>query len=121
MRDEDWIISLTAFIAFAAYIGGFVNGRNTPRSFFFSASNIWMIGFTVFVMHFISAFHYKYEWSHVKALEFTAKQTFELFSLDLWYIHLSSSKQEPYSEGETDRSARTGDSEIFKNPEIQGL
>ena len=82
MRDEDWIISLTAFIAFAAYIGGCVKGRNTPRSFFFNASNIWMIGFTVFVMHFISAFHYKYEWSHVKALEFTAKQTFEITGVE---------------------------------------
>ena len=40
---------------------------------------------------------------------------------DIWCIHLSSPEQESYSEGETDRSARTGDSEILKSSEIKGL
>ena len=39
--------------------------------------------------------------------------------VDLWFIHLSSPEQESYSESETDRSARTGDSEIFKDLEIK--
>ena len=38
---------------------------------------------------------------------------FEYF--DIWVIHLSSPEQESYSEVETDRSARTGGSEIFKD------
>ena len=40
---------------------------------------------------------------------------------DPWCIHLSSPEQESYSEDETDRSARTGDSEILKSSEIKGL
>ena len=40
-----------------------------------------------------------------------------MFSL----ICLGSREQQSYSEGETDRSARTGDSETLKNSEIEDL
>ncbi len=40
---------------------------------------------------------------------------------DLWFIHLSSPEQESYSEGETDRSARTGGYETLKGSEIKRL
>lgn len=83
MSNEDWLISLTAFISFAAYIGACAKFQNKPQhSSFFSASNLWMLGFITFVVHFISAFHYKYEWSHAKALEVTAKQTFQITGME---------------------------------------
>jgi hypothetical protein len=78
MSNEDWLIRLTAFISFTAYIGALTKWGGKPRSGFFSFSNMWMLGCIAFVIHFISAFHYKYEWSHAKAIEFTARQTFQI-------------------------------------------
>ena len=51
---------------------------------------------------------------------------FEVFGtlfadFDFWCIHLISSEQESYSDGETDRSAQTGGSENLKSAEIKGL
>ena len=79
MSNEDWLISLTAFISFAAYIRALTQFGNTNRTDFFNGS--WMLGYMAFVIHFVSAFHYKYEWNHAKALELTAKQTFEITGL----------------------------------------
>ena len=47
--------------------------------------------------------------------------TLFVYYVDFWRIHLSSPEQESYSEDETDRSARTGDSEILKSSETKGL
>ena len=78
MSNEDWLISLTAFISFAAYIGALTKWEDTNHTDCFSRSNMWTLGYVAFVIHFISAFHYKYEWSHAMALELTAKQTFQI-------------------------------------------
>ena len=92
MSNEDWLIRLSGFIAFVAFVGAIAKRQNTSLSGFLNFSNLWMLGFTAFIIHFISAFHFKYEWSHAKALELTTIQTFKTVgvstSLGLYFNYL---------------------------------
>ena len=79
MSGADWAIRLTAFAAFAGYLGALAKwpGRCQPSAWP-SALSLWLFGLVAFLAHFICAFHFEYDWSHSQALIATAKQTAEV-------------------------------------------
>lgn len=78
MSGADWAIRLTAFAAFAGYVGALAKwqGRRQPSAWP-SALSLWSLGLVAFFAHFVCAFHFEHDWSHTKALAATAKQTAE--------------------------------------------
>ena len=43
---------------------------------------VWTIGFVLLVLHVASAFHFHHNWSHLKALEVTARETRQTIGID---------------------------------------
>lgn len=75
-----WTVRLSLIAAFAAAVQH-LRGR-TFRT-------LWTVAFALYAAHVAAAFHYRHEWSHVQALNDTARQTRELTGLDygggLWW------------------------------------
>lgn len=88
MTAGDLLVRVTAWLAFAAYLGGTVAGlrHSTGRAF----RLLWLAGAVLLFVHLLSAFHFKHGWSHVAAYEDTARQTREVTGLN-WGggIHLN--------------------------------
>ena len=83
MDGADWAIRLTAFAAFAGYLGALAKWpkRRQPTAWP-SALCLWSLGLIAFLAHFVCAFHFEYKWSHDQALAATAQQTAEVTGTD---------------------------------------
>ena len=80
MTTGDLLVRTTAWLAFAAYIGGTVTGLRHPCGRTFRL--VWLTGAVLLVVHLLAAFHFKHGWSHVAAYSDTARQTREVTGLD---------------------------------------
>ena len=83
MSGVDWAIRLTAFAAFASYMGALMlwPDRSRPKAWPI-AKSLWSLGLVAFLAHFVCAFHFEHEWSHANALAATARQTIEVTGTD---------------------------------------
>ncbi|MEQ2006673.1 MAG: hypothetical protein ABMA26_07740 [Limisphaerales bacterium] len=80
MTTGDLLVRATAWLAFAAYIGGTVAGLRQPSGRVFRL--VWLAGAVLLLVHLIAAFHFKHGWSHAAAYVDTARQTREVTGLD---------------------------------------
>ena len=81
MTASDLLVRATAWLAFAAYIGG-----TTVASLRTSSGRVfqrfWLAGAALLLVHLLCAFHFKHGWSHAAAYADTARQTREVTGLD---------------------------------------
>lgn len=73
-------VHVTAWLAFAAYVGGSLIGLRTPASLRFRC--VWLTGALLLLVHLLAAFHFIHGWSHAAAYADTARQTREVTGLD---------------------------------------
>lgn len=74
-----WSIRLALLCMVARLAGNLGWSRST---WWFQASrSIWTIGCLCFVLHVVCAFHFYHDWSHARAFESTAAQTYELLGM----------------------------------------
>lgn len=80
MTAGELLVRATAWLAFAAYIGGTVAGLRQPAGRTFRL--VWLVGAVLLLVHLLAAFHFKHGWSHATAYADTARQTQEVTGLD---------------------------------------
>jgi len=80
MTAGELLVRATAWLAFAAYVGGTVAGLRHPSSRAFRL--VWLAGAVLLLVHLLAAFHFKHAWSHASACADTARQTREVTGLD---------------------------------------
>jgi hypothetical protein len=80
MTAGELLVRTTAWLAFAAYVGGTVAGLRHPSGRTFRL--VWLAGAVFLLVHLLAAFHFKHGWSHATAYADTARQTREVTGLD---------------------------------------
>lgn len=80
MTAGELLVRATAWLAFAAYVGGTVAGLRQPSGRVFRL--VWLSGAVLLLVHLLTAFHFKHGWSHAAAYADTARQTREVTGLD---------------------------------------
>lgn len=68
------MVRASVWLAVACYVVSALGQRIAPRG----VRLVWTAGCGAFLVHVASAFHVHYNWSHVAALEHTARRTAEL-------------------------------------------
>lgn len=80
MTSGELFVRTTAWLTFAAYVGGTVAGIRSPGGRIFRY--VWLAGALLLLIHLLAAFHFKHQWSHAAAYADTARQTREVTELD---------------------------------------
>ena len=91
-----WIVRGTIWLAIALFVAAEYGRQRAGRH---QRPVPWALptfalGALFCAVHFLAAFHWHHEWSHTRAIEFTARQTAEVYGLDwgggLWvnYVFL---------------------------------
>ncbi len=75
-----WTIRLSMLCFFASLIAW--SGPFDTRRFERPMRVVWTIGFVLLVFHVASAFHFHHNWSHLRALEETARETRQMIGFD---------------------------------------
>jgi hypothetical protein len=90
MTAGELLVRATAWLAFAAYVGGTVAGLRHPPNRAFRL--VWLAGAMLLLVHLLVAFHFKHAWSHAAAYADTARQTREVAGRDwgggIWLNYL---------------------------------
>jgi hypothetical protein len=76
-----WIVRGTIWIALVAFVAaehGRASARRTGRAVWWSFP-VFVLGAAFCAAHFAAALHWRYGWSHARALEATARQTAEVY------------------------------------------
>ncbi|MFM8471335.1 MAG: hypothetical protein ACKODH_15470 [Limisphaerales bacterium] len=80
MATGELLLRATAWLSFAAYVGGTMAGIRSPGGRTFRC--VWLAGALLLLVHLLAAFHFKHHWSHAAAYADTARQTREVAGLD---------------------------------------
>ena len=74
MSAGEFVVLCSVWVAVLCYPAGPAGRRIAP----IASRLIWTFGAVAFIVHVIAAFHVHYQWSHVVALDETARQTAEM-------------------------------------------